>query len=555
VARAELVLEFKDKVTAGLRNVEGQLQSLSRTAEAIKFASFVTAAQAVLQVSQQIANSLKDYINAGMEAIKADTQFEYTLRSLTGATREQIKATEDYIETLSKKVGVDDDELKRLTALAFSMGVQGSQMEDLIKVSQSLAMAYGIDLQDAMLKVIKAGEGHTEGLRRMGIYLDENRVQTEGLSYVLSDLGRKYNFVNEYMETGAGKYENLKNIMEEVKEEIGKTILNSEGFKFAVEQISNAIESASPVLNFFAWLFSHLGYVIGVASRVAKAFFDGLTMIGMAIKTVASAIWNLITKDFKSAVEELNKGWAEIEKYALSSIGAIEKTDDALKNLNSTIKETKGLLGEIARLRTAIQQIEIEAYYIAQRNIPVLRVAVDYTKEMDSLFKGIDKSLENSDKYLKNMTSKELEKMEHQVQRIANAMFDFVDKIWEGVRAGRDLVDVLKEAVEELLIAVVKAIVFQLIYNAVATAMGMPSQPFNLSNVLFGAYQEGGVVDRPTLALVGEKEREYIIPESKFPQPVVYVQVHNANPDTYATVFVKMSKRARKLVYSKLMEA
>ena len=49
-------------------------------------------------------------------------------------------------------------------------------------------------------------------------------------------------------------------------------------------------------------------------------------------------------------------------------------------------------------------------------------------------------------------------------------------------------------------------------YNAIPTAPDIPLIP----NIAIPRFAEGGVVDRPTLAMVGEGgEREYIIPESK----------------------------------------
>ena len=72
---------------------------------------------------------------------------------------------------------------------------------------------------------------------------------------------------------------------------------------------------------------------------------------------------------------------------------------------------------------------------------------------------------------------------------------------------------------------------------------------------LAGAFQEGGVVTRPTLALVGEGgEKEYIIPESKFPKPEIFVTVHNANPDTYVEVFTRWSPTGRQKFYREVIK-
>jgi len=72
---------------------------------------------------------------------------------------------------------------------------------------------------------------------------------------------------------------------------------------------------------------------------------------------------------------------------------------------------------------------------------------------------------------------------------------------------------------------------------------------------LVGSFQEGGVVTRPTLALVGEGgEREFIIPESKFPKPQVFVSIYNATPDTYVEIFTKWSTTGRQKFYREVIK-
>ncbi len=548
MAKAELILEFKDKVTAGLRTVEGQLQSLSKTAASIKFASFITAANAAIQIGKEFAGVLNEYIQAGKEAIQSDVQFEVTLRNLTGATREQIEAVRQYLQVLSMKLGVDDEELERLSALALSMGVQGNQIEKLLQVSKAYSLALGVDLQTAMAQIVKGGEGFTQGLRRAGIVLDESRVKSEGLSYVLNELGKRFDFVGEYMESGAGAYERFQIVLGNVKEQIGRTVLSSTGFQYALNELAKTIQAVSPVINLLSYVFGAVGFVV---EKVAA----GLNMITMMLKHLFVSVWKAITGGIKSAVDEIQKGFSEILHYSLEIGRSFQDTGASAKALESLTNRLKENMREAAVLGVQIQssyrsmvQSDIEAYYLAQRNQATLRDSSSVVKEMAFLFSGIESSLQNAGRYLQDISSEALRQMERQAQTISAYIYDFVDSIWEGVRAGKDLVEVLKQAVEELAIAVAKAVVFQLIYRAVSSAIGLPVGPIP-------AFQSGGVVDRPTLAIVGEKEREYIIPESKFPQPVVYVEVRNANPDTYARVLVQMSKRAKKMVYSSLVGA
>lgn len=552
MAKAELVLEFKDKVTAGLRNVEGQLQSLSKTAASIKFASFITAANAAIQIGKEFAGVVNEYVQVGKAAIQSDIQFEVTLRNLTGATREQIEAVRQYLQVLSMKIGVDDEELERLSALALSMGVQGNQIEKLLQVSKAYSLALGVDLQAAMAQIVRVGEGgFTQGLKRMGIVLDESRVKSEGLSYVLNELGKRFDFVNEYMESGAGAYERFQIVVGDVKDLIGKTVLNSKGFQYALNELAKTIQTVAPVIDLLSYAFSAVGFVV---EKVAA----GLNMIIVMLKHLFVSVWKAITGGVKSAIDEIQKGYSEILRYSLEIGSSFQNTEASAKALEGLTNRLKENMREIAVLGVQIQssyrsmvQNDIEAYYLAQKNQVALRDSSNAVKDMAFLFAGIESSLQNAGKYLQDISSEALRQMERQAQTISAYIYDFVDSIWEGVRAGKDLVDVLKQAVEELAIAVAKAVVFQLVYRAVSSAIGLPVG----SGLPFMAAQSGGVVDRPTLVLAGEKEREYIIPESKFPQPQVFVTVHNANPDTYATVLVKMSKRAKRMVYSSLAGA
>ena len=551
MAKAELVLEFKDKVTAGLRTVEGQLQSLSKTAASIKFASFITAANAAIQIGKEFTGVVNEYVQVGKAAIQSDIQFEVTLRNLTGATREQIEAAQQYLQVLSMKIGVDDEELERLSALALSMGVQGNQIEKLLHVSKAYSLALGVDLQNAMAQIVRVGEGFTQGLKRMGIVLDDSRVKSEGLSYVLNELGERFDFVNEYMESGAGAYERFQIVVGDLKDLLGKTVLNSKGFQYALNELAKTILTVAPVINVLSYVFGAIGFVV---EKVAA----GLNMIITMLKHLFVSVWKAITGGVKSAIDEIQKGYSEILRYSLEIGSSFQNTEASAKALEGLTNKLKENMREAAVFGAKIEssyrsivQSDIEAYYLAQKNQVALRDSSNAVKDMAFLFAGIESSLQNAGKYLQDISSEALRQMERQAQTISAYMYDFVDSIWEGVRAGKDLVEVLKEAVKELAIAVAKAVVFQLIYRAVSSAIGLPVG----SGLPFMTAQSGGVVDRPTLVLAGEKEREYIIPESKFPQPVVYVEVRNANPDTYARVLVQMSKRAKRMVYSSLMGA
>ena len=66
-----------------------------------------------------------------------------------------------------------------------------------------------------------------------------------------------------------------------------------------------------------------------------------------------------------------------------------------------------------------------------------------------------------------------------------------------------------------------------------------------------GAFGEGGVVDRPTFAMLGERgEREFVIPESKMPGGVtIVVNAQGAHFENDAALERLADKMAQKVAY------
>jgi phage-related protein len=629
VAKAELILEFKDKVTAGLRNVEGQLQSLSKTASTIKFASLVSAISAVIDVGKQLGSVFGDFINAGKEGVQSGIQLNAVLRNLAGASSEQIKQIKEYLHYMSEKYEIEDNELQRLSALAFSYGVQGNQLERLIKTAKAYSLMTGKDMQTAMLDLIKGGEGLTSSLKRMGIVLDESKLKTHGLSYVLEVMEKRFPYLDQYINSSAGTLDRLKTIFNNLKGQIGEAILNSDAFKEVLNVVISIVTEGISVLSEFSGAFDSIGEVIKELGKIVGAFWEAVKpilhmaakLLNLVLEIIAKivdaigdklldvikyvakgvgylyagfeALWAAISRglqgvsyllkgDVKKAMEEFKRVPQDLKNTwndTTSSIGkaideAFEKGKKALdevKTSSDDANEKLKKLGEESKNNKKIIELTREELeYLKRTWEDVSMLQADFLDTLKKLSDVQSEAIERSDEWLNQIEEEydmfdkiyqiRLHILTERFNTLNRYVSSFVNSIWEGVKAGKSLGEVLRDTLKELTEAIVKEIIFALIEKAIMTALNLPTTPSDVGGILslfteLPSYQEGGIVERPTLAIVGEREREYIIPESKFPQPVVYVNVHNANPDTYAEVFVKMSKRARRMIYSRLMEA
>ena len=96
-------------------------------------------------------------------------------------------------------------------------------------------------------------------------------------------------------------------------------------------------------------------------------------------------------------------------------------------------------------------------------------------------------------------------------------------KTWERVAADvvRDIAYMSRSgelSLGNLMRKIAQVIVELMTYYAIVSSTGsteMAKAGSMLAGTLVGMFQEGGVVEKPTLAVVGEAGREYIIPERK----------------------------------------
>jgi len=169
-----------------------------------------------------------DGVKAAIEDQAAQEKLATTLRNVTGATNAQITSVEDYIKKTSLAFGVTDDQLRpSLERLSRATG-DVEKAQKLQTLAIDIAAGSGKSLETVSNALAKAQEGNTTALGKLGVGLSAAQLKTMSMDEITKKLGETFaDQATVKAETFAGKMDRLKIAFDEGKETIGGFVLNA----------------------------------------------------------------------------------------------------------------------------------------------------------------------------------------------------------------------------------------------------------------------------------------------------------------------------------------
>ena len=138
----------------------------------------------------------------------------------------QINEMKGFASDLQKITTAGDESTLGIMALGASMGnLSGDELKDATKAAMGLAKAYNMDTVAAMRLVARARMGDTASLSRYGIKLDATLSAQEKFNKVIEIGAKNFKLVTAETNTFAGKVQQMKNAIGDVKEEIGSALM------------------------------------------------------------------------------------------------------------------------------------------------------------------------------------------------------------------------------------------------------------------------------------------------------------------------------------------
>jgi hypothetical protein len=338
----------------------------------------MVSSEAIIGATSAAFHTLTEFVS---ESVAAYSKQEDATIQLTAALRQHGLATPEVISqynalatSFQNTTKYADEDIAAMQKLLTLVGnVMPSQMEAALKASTDLASGLGITLEQATMLVAKAAEGHITALGRYGVIVDAADVKSRGLAAVLDVINEKFGGqAAAAIETYSGKVAQAANAWDNVKEALGKVILEdplvTAALNHMVEATKNADTAASearPTLAGLAADFLLIDRNTAIAIDGLGAYVTGLNAVAQA-QRMADAVPNpletLVTKwmpgvpKITAGLELMNAEWKAQEEQLKKDAKAAEewaKANDALNASMVTWQDTlatvdKGLQEDIA---------------------------------------------------------------------------------------------------------------------------------------------------------------------------------------------------------------
>lgn len=501
-AVAELVLriEGKDDASRVLKGVKDEANGLGK---ALGDVGKIAAGVAIGQGIPKLASFLGDAAQAAADDEQATMRLEQALRNTTGAFEDNLAAVNARIEAGADLAFSDDD-----VRDSFQQLLAATNDTDEALRRQALAMDFargaGIPLEQASKLLGKVTEENVEVFKRMGITIGEGATEAEAFAVIQ---GKFAGQAEVYANSTAGQFEQTKIKMGELKEQIGVALLP------VMTKIGTVlVEDVIPKLEQFAnwWgenvqpkIAAFVEYIqVNVMPEVKRQFAKFQEFYETEIKPALENVMRIIEEVVRFIIEH----WSKIEPFVRPIFIAIELMANTMR---TAIKLVLDLLqgdwdGAWADIREMVQGV-------ANAIILMFESVRDQILEVVRILKG---AIEGMFSGLGGAISGAFSTAMSGVRAAINTLIDFYNDTLGripgvptigrlggdgtgtggGETPGRITVDNGPSWLDGILFP-----------PASAPPIGLPGLP---------AFASGGVVTRPTVALIGEDGPEAIVPLS-----------------------------------------
>ncbi|HEX8030270.1 MAG TPA: hypothetical protein VF491_17470 [Vicinamibacterales bacterium] len=310
---------------------------------------------------QTLVGFMKESVQSAQDAQAAQTKLNQALRQQGTFSDDLVSQYGEMSTAIQNTTVFSDDLATQMQALLVQVGgVMPSAMDSALKASTDLAAGLGIDLQSATMLVAKAADGHTETLGKYGITVSEAELKSKGFEAVLEAINRQFGGqAAAQVDTYAGRVEQLANAWDNLKEAVGRVIIQDPIILAAIENLTKAsdesgqaTDAAAKTLSDYASQIAETAGNAAAATPGMGAFADSFWNLSAAIEAAAQAA------AFQNAVSAAGRG-AEAPKLkgggqTFSGLTTSAQDQTAQRVMAAGMAEGARLADEEAKKRKAL---------------------------------------------------------------------------------------------------------------------------------------------------------------------------------------------------------
>jgi len=345
-----------DQYKKGIKQVSDGMGGLKTDVSSL-IPSFKTVALAGVAAFGAVAAFATKAVQAAMEDEKSQALLAAQLKRTFGEQQGLTDAVERYISVTQLRTGTSDTELRDSLATLIRVTGDFRKSQDLLTISQDIAVATGKDLQSVSLAVAKASLGQFTALGKLGIPLDENTKKSKDFGKVLETLqGQFGGAADAAANTFGGKLKIIRGQFGEIVETIGTALLPylDQLATFFTEKIAPAVQRITSVI-------SKDGLIAGFQQLIFESGKAGPAIVG-TFKAIAVVIANAVNILYKAYY--LTKATAEA---AFNPVQAVKDFNKGLTGQAIDVDKLKASFDALAMPVNRYAGVGIPAAILAQQ--------------------------------------------------------------------------------------------------------------------------------------------------------------------------------------------
>lgn len=380
-------------------------------------------------------------------------QLANTLKNVVGATDATTKSVEDYISKATLSSGIADDQLRPAFQRLITSTKDVGEAQKLTNLAMEIATAKHIDVTAVSNALAKAHDGNLGALKRLGVSLDETTVKNKDFEGAVKELGDTFQgSLTANANTAAGKMEIFQNSMNEAKEAVGYAFLP------ILKQVGDTFQKIAPFI-------TENSDLIGKVMIAVIALTGAIVIINGTIKA-----WEAATKAFTAVQAALNV------VMEMNPIGLV----------------VLAIAGLVAAIVIAYQHSETFRDIVKgafEKVKEVVGDVMDFFKGALDLAKGALDGFGSAAKSVSGLVGDYFKLMASIIKLEINAV-----------------ISVVNLAIREL---------NKIHVSIPSWVPGVGGKSFGINLPEIPKLAEGGIVTKPTIAMIGEAGAEAVIPLSK----------------------------------------
>lgn len=437
-------------------------------------AAFAVATAAAAAYATKLA---VDGVKAAIEDEAAQRRLQTAIQSVTEASYDTIQATEEWITEQGLLKGFSDDQLRPALSRLVRSTKDVDEATRLASLAMDISVATGKSLETVTNALGKAVDGNVTSLGRLGLGFDQSEIKGKSLADLMPALTARFQgAAQEGADTLEGRLQRLQLAFSEAQETIGAYILQA--LQPLLDTIVNRV---LPAMDTFARTVGR-DLLNGIQS-VASVTRDTLSPAFNGMRDAMSTTANILQSVFLPVWQQLPDAFARIRT--------------ALAPLYSDFDDLRYFMG-------------LAADFV--RNY----VAPTFGTVLASNMNGVVSAVEFAINAFRRMIEP-LETILGLARTGANRFGDFRDAITSlGQSTFDNLVNGLRGALNTI-ISLWNGIDFRISVSVPDWVPGIGGRSWSTPDLFpdIPFLAEGGIVTKPTLAMIGEAGPEAVIPLSK----------------------------------------